>query len=93
MVDDQVTFRRHPIIWIPHLDDNVPADFTTLSGTNPFYGIDHESFFPVVLRGDFLRESKPILKADQHNVIVSFIDLSYNYICVDRRRNLAAYIG
>jgi hypothetical protein len=84
-MDETITFRKHPIIWVPYLDDNSPVS------SNPVYMIDHAVFFPVVLAGDFLRESKPAIKADQHNVFVVFVDLSYNFLCIDRRRNAVLY--
>lgn len=82
-VEATLTFRRHPIRWIPQLDDTTV--FT--AATNPVYQIDHSTFYPVCLAGDYLRES-PVLRAPtQHNVFRVFIDLTYNYLCVDRRRN------
>jgi len=82
-VEATLTFRRHPIRWVPQLDDT--SVYT--AATNPVYGVDHSTFYPVCLAGDYLRES-PVLRAPtQHNVYRIFIDLSYNYLCVDRRRN------
>jgi len=82
-VDFQLVFRRHPIFWVPQLDDtNV---FTAC--TAPLYMIDHSTFYPVVLRGDFLRESEPMRVPNRHNLFRIFIDLTYNYLCIDRRRN------
>jgi hypothetical protein len=82
-IESVLTFRRHPIHWVPQLDDT--GVYT--AATNPVYMIDHSTFYPVCLEGDFLRES-PVLRAPaQHNVFRVFIDLSYNYLCVDRRRN------
>jgi len=50
--------------------------------------IDHSTFNPVVLKGDVLRESKPSNSGSrQHNVFETFVDLTYNYVCVDRRRS------
>lgn len=84
-VDGVMTFRRHPIRWIPQLDDTTVM--TSATATNPIYGIDHSTFYPVCLDGDYLAES-PVLRAPtQHNVFRVFIDLSYNYLCTDRRRN------
>jgi hypothetical protein len=82
-VEATLTFRRHPIRWIPQLDDtNVYT-----AATNPVYMVDHATFYPVCLAGDYLRES-PVLRApEQHNLFRVFVDLSYNYLCVDRRRN------
>lgn len=77
-MDGTITFRRHPVVWIPKLDDDT---------TNPFYLVDHSTFYPAVLKGDYLRESEAMRAPNQHNAYEIFIDLSYNYICVDRRRN------
>jgi hypothetical protein len=44
-----------------------------------------------VLAGDYLRETSPEKKADQHNTFVVFVDLTYNYFCIDRRRNSMFY--
>jgi hypothetical protein len=76
-------FRNHPIIWVPKLDADT---------TNPVYGVDHSTFYPICLRGNYLRESKPMTDATQHNVYQVFVDLSYNYICLDRRRNWVFYV-
>jgi hypothetical protein len=73
---NNLVFRNHPIIWIPQLDSDTD---------NPIYGIDHSKFYPVVLEGDFLRESEPMQDPRQHNVYQVFVDLTYNYLCVDRR--------
>lgn len=73
-----LTFRGHPIIYIPQLD----AD-----STNPFYGVDHSTFMPVCLKGDYLRETGPERAPLQRNVQCVYVDLSYNFLCIDRRRN------
>lgn len=78
-----ILFRKMPIEWIPQLDDT--SVYT--AATNPIYFIDHSTFTPVVLKGDFLRESDVEKVPGQHNVFRVFIDLTYNYLCFDRRRN------
>lgn len=85
-MDGTITFRKHPIIWVSQLDSTPPA-------ANPFYMVDHATFYPVVLSGDFLRESEPMIKGDQHNIIVTHVDLTYNFVCIDRRRNTALYLA
>lgn len=82
-VDMQLVFRRHPICWVPQLDDT--SVYT--AATNPIYAIDHSTFYPTVLKGDFLRESDAKEVPNQHNLYRIFIDLTYNYLCIDRRRN------
>ena len=81
-VTETLTFRKNPIIWIPQLDD---AAFT--AANNPVYMVDHATFYPVCLKGDFLRETGPNPAPNQHNVFRTFVDLSYNFVCVNRRRN------
>lgn len=84
-IEGELTFRRHPIRWVPQLDDTTVM--TSATATNPVYMVDHSTFYPVCLAGDFLRESPVIRAPAQHNVFRLFIDLSYNYLCTDRRRN------
>lgn len=81
-VDYTITFRKHPIIWLPFLDD---AAF--VAANNPVYQVDHNTFYPVCLKGDYLREQRPEKAPQQHNVFRVFVDLSYQYICMNRRRN------
>ena len=76
--DGTVVFNRHPIRYIPKLDDDAQ---------NPVYMIDHNSFHPVVLKGDYLYEHPPLRGANQPNSWYIAVDLSYNFICIDRRRN------
>ena len=78
----ELTFRKIPIIWVPQLDDtNV---FTACS--NPIYQIDHAVFHPFCLKGDYLRETGPEKVPDQHNMWRVFLDLTYNFLCSNRRR-------
>ena len=73
-----MVFRGHPIIWVPQLDANT---------SNLVYMIDHSTFYPVCLKGDYLRESAATQNPNNHNVYQIFIDLTYNYLNLDRRRN------
>ena len=82
-MDGTMVFRNHPIVWVPKLD----AD-----STDPVFGVDHSTFYPVCLTGDYLRESEAKPSPNQHNVFQVFVDLSYNYLCVDRRRNWVGYV-
>lgn len=82
-MDGTLVFKKHPIIYIPQLDDT--AVFT--AATNPIYQVDHNTFYPVSLKGDYLRETGPQMSPTQHNMWRTFIDLTYNFICVNRRKN------
>ena len=81
-VDGTLTFKKNPIIWVPQLDDTT----VYTAATNPIYQIDHGVFYPVCLKGDYLRETGPVVAPNQHNMYRVFLDLTYNFICVNRRR-------
>jgi hypothetical protein len=82
-LDNTLVFRNHPIIWVPKLDSDT---------TNPVYMLDMSSFYPVVLRGDYLRESPAAAAPHQHNAYQFFVDLTFNLLCVDRRRQAVFYV-
>ena len=41
---------------------------------------------PIFLEGDYLRGSEPDKSPTQHNTWVVHVDLTWNILCVDRRR-------
>lgn len=75
-MDGKVVFKRNAIDWVPYLDAD--AD-------QPVYFTDYGTFHPFILRGDYLRENGPEPAAGQHNVMKVDIDLTANFLCVDRR--------
>lgn len=80
------TFRRVPIIYTPVLDDiTVTGGSATSNTPNPVYGINHDKFYPIVQEGDWMRESEPMKDVEQHNVITTFVDCSYNFFCKNVR--------
>lgn len=76
--DGVLTFRRHPIIYVPKLDADT---------SNPVYMLDHATFMPVALKGNWMRETGPVPNPLNHNGMRVFIDITYNYLMLDRRRN------
>jgi hypothetical protein len=70
-------FNRVPCIYAPTLDADADV---------PVYGINHAKFYPIVQEGDWLRESEPMTDVEQHNVITTFIDSSYQFFCQNRRQ-------
>ncbi len=77
-MDGQMVFHGHPIVYVPKLDADTYY---------PVYMVDHRTFYPVVLKGDYLREVGPIQMPTQPNMFVTFLYLTYNYLCIDPRRN------
>lgn len=76
--DGSLLFRGRPVTWVPYLDDD--------SG-DKVYGINWSKFRVVFLSGRYMRESRPIRSAVSHNMWNLFMDLTYNYQCLDRRRH------
>lgn len=54
-------------------------------GKDPIFGINHSHFYPVVLDGEVFKVNDPMSKVGQHNVLTVYIDLTYAYICDNRR--------
>ncbi len=82
MFDGAAYIAGYPIIYIPKLDDDSTSD--------PIYGIDHSTFYPVCLKGDYLRETGPDQAEGQHNAWNNFVDITYNFLNVDPRRSFVA---
>lgn len=81
------TFKRVPIVDIPQLDSFTVTDGGGNSASpEPIVFVNHTHFFPIVLTGDWMRESEPLTDAEQHNVFTTFYDCSYQYFCNNRRQ-------
>ena len=78
MFDGAAFIAGYPIIYIAQLDDDSTSD--------PVYAIDHSTFYPVCLKGDYLRESGPD-QGESHNTWNCHTDLTYNFLNVDPRRS------
>jgi hypothetical protein len=70
-------FNRVPVLWSPNLDSDTDL---------PIYGVNHSKFFPIVQSGDWMRENEPMIDPELHNVIVTFVDGSYQYFNTNIRR-------
>lgn len=81
MLDGTSVFKRIPIIHVPQLD---------LDTTNPIVMLNHGTFYFAILKGDFFRQMHE--KAPhQPNVTTHSVWLTWNGVCVDRRRNAILY--
>ena len=80
--DGMMAFRRAPIVWAPEKDTD---------STNPVYMVNMDWFYPVCLRGDYMRESSPAFASNQHNVLRVHVDMTWNLLCTDRRRQAVFY--
>jgi hypothetical protein len=71
-------FRRVEIVHTPSLNG---------ATYSPVYGVNHGMFYPVVLEGDWMRESDPMMDVEQHNTMTTFIDGSYNFFSKNYRES------
>ena len=71
-----LTFKRIPWIAVPVLDSNA---------YNPIYGLNHQHFFPYVLRDWWMKEGSPISDRSQRHVFTVGIDCSYQFFCLNKR--------
>jgi len=76
--DGGTIFKRNQIVIVPQLDNEYRSD-------DPVYMIDMGQFFPVFLRGDILREEKPMPVPGQHNARAIDVDTTFNILCDNRR--------
>ena len=76
--DMETKFYGHGLEIVPYLDNDTD---------NPIYLIDYNTLFPITLKGDRFRESKPKIDDKNHNCYVVFTDLTYQYVCTNRKRN------
>lgn len=82
-MDGTIAFKRNPIVWVPQLDTD---------SSNPIYMLNFGYFNPVFLKGDYLRETKPALVANMHNVMAVHVDTTWNILCTDRRRQAVIHV-
>lgn len=82
--DGQVMIRRTPLTWVPKLESDT---------TNPIYGINWGVFKVAFLQGEYLNETGPIMAPNQHRTRQVHVDLTYNFVCYDRRQNFVIATG
>jgi len=82
-----ITFKRSPIIWVPYLETN--------DTTDPIYGLNWETFFPVTQPGAGGKEglvwNAPEKAPHQHTTFNVHGDGWSQFICSNRRGNFVAY--
>lgn len=74
-------FKGIPFKWINDLD----TELTFVRGADPIYGVNHNHFYPIVLADNNFRRTPPSVVKGSHNVLEGFIDLTYAYVCDNRR--------
>lgn len=82
-----VIFKGIPLTYVDSLDDdaNNATQQGYVYGGDPIIGVNHNHFYPVVLDGENFKINKPMSKVGQHNVLTVYLDLTYAYVCDNRR--------
>jgi hypothetical protein len=78
---ESLRIRGRPLIWAPELDGDT---------SYPIYGVNHATWEVRYLEGDWFRESNNDAP-NQHNIRQYFIDLTYNFLCFNRRKNFVVH--
>ncbi len=77
-----VRVRGNECVRVPYLDADT---------NKPFYFVNHETFYPVVLKGDDMRQTVQKAWGDQINLTRTILQITLNILCIDRRRNAVIY--
>ncbi len=79
-----VLYKGIPFVYIDMLDDS--ADFSTIMGTDPIYGVNHDYFKVTVLRENDFSEGKPTPRDNSHNILTVPLDVSFAVRSTNRQR-------
>ncbi len=82
--DGDLMFHKRPVTWIPKLEADT---------TNPVYGIQWGEFKTFILKGWWLKETAVPIYPGQHTMSAQFVDLTYQWVCKNRRRNFVLATG
>ncbi|WDI44779.1 phage major capsid protein [Bremerella sp. P1] len=77
-----------PVKWVSVLSNSAA---TAYDSTDPLYGINWNSFAFHSKAGNWMRETKNVQSATQHNVYVNYIDAWGQFVCKNRRTNFVMY--
>lgn len=81
---DNTTFKNVPVVHAPRINNGNDSE-------DPVFGVNHMKFFPITLEGDWMRETEPMTDVEQHNVITTFLEGSYQFFCNNVRE--AGFVG
>lgn len=76
-----VTYKNIPLRYVDILD----TAKTYVYGGNPIVGVNHNHFYPIVLSDNNFRITRPTPRSGSHNVLEGFVDVTYAYVCDNRR--------
>lgn len=83
--ENVMTYYNHPVINI-HAMDSWTGSANSATGKYPIFGVNHRSFVPVALSGEYFEESGPHA-TQSHNTKAMFVDTTFNIFCKNRRVN------
>jgi hypothetical protein len=79
----RVLYKGIPFMYVDMLDS---SDYSTIMGTDPIFGVNHDYFKVMVLRENDFVLSPPTRRDGSHNVLVVNLDVSFAVICENRQR-------
>lgn len=81
-------FKRVPMIYTPFFD----TANTSVFGTNPVLGINHNEIYPVVLEGWDFKIGQSYQYYKNHKVLVTPMDLTFQVWCNGNRKRKAGFL-
>jgi hypothetical protein len=80
----RVLYKGVPFVYVPFLDDS--ATYSSIMGTDPIYGVNHDFFKVRVLRENDFTLGTPTPRDDDHNSLSVALDVSIAITCTNRQR-------
>ncbi|MCK4822906.1 hypothetical protein KA005_44500, partial [bacterium] len=77
----KLVYKGIPFMYVKELN----TARSTLYGTDPLYGVNHDHFKMKILRANDFVQGKPKERGNMHNVLRSTCDLSYAITCDNRQ--------
>jgi len=76
-----VIFKGVPFVYADFLDTAKQYVY----GSDPIFGVNFNHFYPVILDGEEFLESEPMTEVGQPDTLTIYVDVSYGFICDNRR--------
>lgn len=81
--EGMVFFRGNPVVQVPKLRSS--------SLSQPLYGLDLNKFGTMILSNWLMKEKGPFRSSNQHTMLETHVDTSFNWCCTNRRSQWVGY--
>ena len=89
--EGDMVFNRIPVKGLPILEN--ATNWSLPVPAAPVYCLNMDTFYPVWLEGDYIKQSDIIRHPTKHNTLIQWYDCTYNMVCNNRRMNAVIATG